>query len=79
MTEGGNLRVICEASGVPSPTVFWVKTSNEERTNGADLAFKNIHRNQSGEYACNAKNPCGVASQSVEINVQYKQSVKRLL
>ncbi|XP_015771107.1 PREDICTED: hemicentin-2-like isoform X8 [Acropora digitifera] len=71
VTEGGNLRVICKASGVPPPTVFWVKTSNEERTNGADLAFKSIHRNQSGEYACNAKNPCGVASQSVEINVQY--------
>ncbi|XP_015771103.1 PREDICTED: hemicentin-1-like isoform X6 [Acropora digitifera] len=79
VTEGGNLRVICKASGVPPPTVFWVKTSNEERTNGADLAFKSIHRNQSGEYACNAKNPCGVASQSVEINVQFKPEMVQLM
>ena len=79
VTEGGNLRVICEASGVPPPTVFWVKTSNEERINGTDLALTNIHRNQSGEYTCKANNPCGDPSQSVEIDVQCKQSVKRLL
>ena len=77
--EGDNLTVMCNKSGIPPPRVFWVKTSNGERTNGIDLVFTNIHRTQSGEYTCKATNPCGDASQSVEIDVQCKQFVKRFL
>ena len=77
--EGDNLTVMCDKSGIPPPRVFWVKTSNGERTNGIDLVFTNIHRTQSGEYTCKATNPCGDASQSVEIDVQCKQFVKRFL
>ena len=79
VTEGSNLTVMCNPSGSPPPTVFWVKTSNGERTNGTDLVFANIDRNQSGEYACKANNLCGDASQPVEIDVQCKQSGKHLL
>ena len=78
VTEGSNLTMMCNASGIPPPTVIWVKTSNEERTNETNLVFTNIHRNQSGEYACKANNPCGDATHSVEIDVQCKQFVKRL-
>ena len=70
---------MCNPSGIPPPTVFWVNTGHGERTNGTDLVFTGIHRNQSGEYTCKANNSCGDASQSVEIVVQCKQSVKRLL
>ena len=68
----------CIVSGIPPPTVFWVKTSNRERTNGTDLVFTKISRTQSGDYTCKASNPCGDASPSVEIDVQCKQSVKHL-
>ena len=27
-TEGGNLTLSCQATGIPPPTVFWIKTSN---------------------------------------------------
>lgn len=76
--EGSNLTVMCNASGIPPPTVFWVKTSNGKRSNGTNLVFTDIHRDQSGRYACKGNNPCGVATQSVEIDVQCKQFVKRL-
>ena len=66
----------CIVSGIPPPTVFWVKTSNGERTIGTDLVFTNVHRNESGEYTCKANNLCGDATQSLEIDVHCKQSVK---
>ena len=66
----------CIVSGIPPPTVFWVKTSNGESTIGTDLVFTNIHRNESGEYTCEASNLCVDATQSLEIDVQCKQSVK---
>ncbi|XP_067019266.1 B-cell receptor CD22-like isoform X1 [Acropora muricata] len=71
ITEGSNLTVMCNPSGIPPPTVFWVKKDHGERTNGTELVFTNIHRSQSGEYTCKANNPCGDATQSVEIDVQY--------
>ena len=70
--------MVCNVSGIPPPTVFWVETSNGERSNGTDLVFTNISRTQSGNYTCIANNPCDNASETVEIDVQCKQSVKHL-
>ena len=70
--EGGNLTVMCNVSGIPPPTVFWVKKSKGERTNGTELVFTNISRTQSGDYTCKATNPCDNASETVEIDVQCK-------
>ncbi|XP_068733582.1 fibroblast growth factor receptor 4-like [Montipora capricornis] len=71
ITEGGNLNLSCQAFGIPSPTVFWIKISNGERTNGTELVIRNISRNEAGEYRCEATNPCGNASESATIDVQY--------
>ncbi|XP_068733578.1 fibroblast growth factor receptor 4-like isoform X3 [Montipora capricornis] len=71
ITEGGNLNLSCPATGIPPPTVFWVKTSNGERTNGTELVIRNINRSEAGEYRCEALNPCGNASESATIDVQY--------
>ncbi|XP_074634404.1 hemicentin-1-like isoform X2 [Acropora palmata] len=79
VTEGGNLTVMCNVSGIPPPTVFWVKTSNGERTNGTDLVFTSINRTQSGDYTCKASNPCGDATQSAEIDVQFKPEMVQLM
>ena len=54
--------MMCNVSGIPPPTVFWVKTSNGERTNGTDLVFTNFNKPQSEDYTCKASNPCGDAS-----------------
>ena len=68
--ECGNLTVTCEASGIPAPSVSWVKVSNNQRTNGSELVFTHISRSQAGEYKCEATNPCANASESVTIDVQ---------
>ncbi|XP_068685639.1 neuronal growth regulator 1-like isoform X2 [Montipora foliosa] len=71
ISEGVNLTLSCHATGIPVPTVFWVKTSNGQHTNGTELVFGNISRNESGEYRCQAWNPCGNASESATIDVQF--------
>ncbi|XP_074634452.1 B-cell receptor CD22-like [Acropora palmata] len=35
------------------------------------FAFANTSRHQVGEYRCEARNPCGNATESVALNVQY--------
>ena len=74
ITEGGNLNLSCPATGIPPPTVFWVKTSNGERTSGTELVIRNINRSEAGEYRCEAMNPCGNASEFATIDVQCKLS-----
>ncbi|XP_068685509.1 hemicentin-1-like isoform X2 [Montipora foliosa] len=71
ITEGGNVNLSCQATGIPPPTVFWVNISNGERTNGTELVIRNIRRSEAGEYRCEARNPCGNASESATIDVQY--------
>ncbi|XP_068734692.1 hemicentin-1-like [Montipora capricornis] len=75
ITEGGNLNLSCQAFGIPPPTVFWIKTSNGQPTNETELVFRNIRRGEAGEYRCDARNPCGDASDSVTIDVQYKAEI----
>ena len=75
ITEGGNLNLSCQASGIPQPTVCWINTSNGQCANGTDLVFRNINRGEAGEYRCEATNPCGNASESLTIDVQCKSFV----
>ncbi|XP_068686469.1 hemicentin-2-like isoform X2 [Montipora foliosa] len=79
ITEGGTLNLSCPATGIPRPTVFWVKTSNGERTDGTELVIRNISRSEAGEYRCEATNPCGNASESATIDVQYPPEGIQLL
>ena len=74
--EGESLTIMCEATGTLPLTVSWVKTSDGERTNGTELVFTYINRNEAGEYKCEASNLCGNDSESVEIDVLCKLSFK---
>ena len=62
----------CNASGMPSPMVSWIKVDGGERFDSRDLVFTNINRTQAGEYRCEASNECGNASETVWIFVQCK-------
>ena len=72
VTEGDNVTLICTASGIPSPTVSWIKASGNQRTYSDVWVFKNISRSEAGEYRCEASNECGDASESTSIDVQCK-------
>ena len=66
------MTVSCNASGMPSPMVYWIKVDGGERFNRSELVFTNINRTQAGEYRCEASNQCGNASETATIKVQRK-------
>ena len=72
ITEAGSVILACNASGMPSPMVSWVKVDGGERFNGSELLFTNINRSEAGEYRCEASNGCGNASEAARIFVQCK-------
>ncbi|XP_022793270.1 fibroblast growth factor receptor 2-like [Stylophora pistillata] len=67
--EGYPYHLNCEASGVPVPSVSWIKVSNDEHHAGKLLNFTSISRNDAGKYICEASNRCGKDSKTEAINV----------
>jgi len=72
ITEGGNLTLLCNVSGIPPPMVSWIKVGGDMITDKHELVFTNISRTQAGEYKCEASNLCGNASETATIEVQCK-------
>ena len=72
ITEAGSVTLSCNATGMPSPMVSWIKVDGGERFDSRDLVFTNINRTQAGEYRCEAGNECGNASEAARIFVQCK-------
>jgi len=70
--EGGNVKLTCNASGFPAPTVYWVKTGTGDRFNGTELVFANINRSEAGEYTCVASTPCNTSTELAEVDVLCK-------
>ena len=72
ITEGENLTLLCNTSGIPSPMVSWINVEGDKVTNKSELVLTNISRSQAGEYRCEASNQCGNASETATIEVQCK-------
>ena len=75
ITEGDSVTLWCNASGIPSPMVSWIKVGSNMSTDESDLVFTNIKRSEAGEYMCEASNECGNASQTARIFVQCKLTI----
>ena len=67
--ERRNASLICNASGTPRPTVFWINVASGQRTKSSVLESTNINRNEAGEYRCEASNECGSAVEAVNVTV----------
>ena len=68
--ERHNTSLICNASGTPQPTLFWINVASGQRTTSSVLEFTNISRSEAGEYRCEASNECGNAVEAVNVTVQ---------
>ena len=71
VTEGDNVTLICDVSGMPTPMVSWM-TLESQRVSEYKLEVTNINRSQAGEYTCEASNECGNATETATIDVQCK-------
>ncbi|XP_067028898.1 hemicentin-1-like isoform X2 [Acropora muricata] len=79
VTEGDNVTLICNASGIPEPVVSWINLRSGNRTHGNVLEFENVSRHEAGEYRCEARNPCRNATESPTIDVQYEPEMVQLV
>ena len=73
--EGDAYTLGCEVTGVPMPTVIWIKVSNNQSTHGNILEFTSIDRNDAGDYKCEASNRCGMEAKTETINVSCKYHI----
>ena len=71
VTEGNNVTLMCNASGIPPPVVTWMKRDGQLYS-GYTLNVVSINRSQAGEYLCEASNECGNATETSTIDVQCK-------
>ena len=62
---GQALKLVCNAKGYPTPTVYWLRggkkmVANENiRLTGNELTLHNMHRGDAGLYSCLAQNAAG--------------------
>ena len=76
LLEGKDLQLFCDASGMPSPIISWVRISPSGSESsvfyrGTSLDFKNISRTEAGTYRCTASNGVGSpVTRILQINVQ---------
>ena len=69
LTEGGDMTLICLASGGPSLVVSWIKPNGQRATTNV-LTLINIKRSEAGEYRCVATSDCGSVSHTTGVEVQ---------
>ena len=78
VVEGGNISLLCSASGVPSPSVVWTQIgSSKVLSQNSSLTVANVSRpgtlNNMIQYQCTASNGVGTpATAIVNISVHCK-------
>lgn len=80
--RGERFKLTCEASGRPTPTIFWAKTSQSvielgdplirDLGNGS-LIFEQLQSNHSGLYLCEIQGARSLTSQTLLIVVDMKE------
>jgi len=80
--KDSSLKLSCNASGFPSPTISWQRQhrllpSGEKRIYGDSLWFHRVSRSDSGTYICTADNNVGPpVTASIDLNVIYEPEIE---
>lgn len=71
VTEGDNVTLSCNASGVPAPSISWTKDGSLLTSSFGGVRITSVNRTDSGEYQCVAINSVGNAtSDAATLDVQ---------
>lgn len=76
--DGETVEFKCNASGVPNPVIKWIHNGrpiaeappNDRRIVGSNnIIIRNLNKNDTGNYGCNATNSIGYVYKDVYVNV----------
>ena len=71
-SEGEDVILFCDLSGIPYPVVSWFNDKNENVYNGSLWKLPSVNRSYNGTYKCDASNGCGKDSKTFDVIVQCK-------
>ena len=71
-SEGEDVILFCDVSGVPAPVVSWCNDKNENVYIGSLWKLPSVNRSYSGTYTCEASNGCGKDNKTFDVIVQCK-------
>lgn len=80
VSKGGNIKLKCKVSGMPTPKVTWMKNGHPVRSDirlsiktkkrRSILRLSDANSRDSGKYTCSARNVLGEHSQTSSINIR---------
>lgn len=71
---GNTIELLCDATGVPKPTLTWKKDGTILRWSGSSLLVNNIRVRDSGLVTCEARNYLGIDMKTSQITVVGKKA-----
>ncbi|XP_022803692.1 uncharacterized protein LOC111341014 isoform X2 [Stylophora pistillata] len=77
LTEGDNVKLVCNFTGNPLPSVVWNRANTRETLSNREILFiEDIKRSDSGRYECLAWNGIGNNSREFcEVDVNYPAQI----
>ena len=78
VVEGRTVRLQCNSSGDPTPTIIWIKDGKQLETEGrvfinpisGQLEVLDVKQEDAGQYMCRAINELGATSYSISLKVR---------
>ncbi|CAK6971319.1 hemicentin-1 [Scomber scombrus] len=85
VTEGSLISLVCESSGIPPPSLTWMKDGVELKSDqrlrvlsgGRQLQISSAERTDTASYTCTASSAAGTTSKEYSLQVYVHPSIRR--
>ena len=80
LNESQRLQLFCNATGVPEPTIYWLKDGQILRVIGDHLSISDVTYTDRGKYTCTADNGINPnVSESSDVTIYCKYRYKLIV
>ncbi|XP_053178575.1 hemicentin-1 [Scomber japonicus] len=85
VTEGSLITLVCESSGIPPPSLTWMKDGKSLKSDqrlrvlsgGRQLQISSAERTDTASYTCTASSAAGTTSKEYSLQVYVRPSIRR--